>query len=431
MEASRIAYDRAYRTLLSWRLSKDGNRAHRARERRRLAHGKSSRRRSTAVVVEKNVVPGELVDTVGEPVRHRRPVADRRSGPTPTRRTCVKLRAGEPWTVTLKALPGKTIEGKIRVVGAVVDPTQHTAIVQGTIPNPGGVLRAGMFATATVSLPPDASLVVVPTSALVDAEDRTFVYVQSAQQPDEFVRREVHVKKRLPSEAFLTGRRPRRRDRGQPRGPGTRPEQAPKCKCRFVLHPHSFKRLSFHGSPDHPLVARTPLGRPRCWRPRSAVVGGFCASQINIEAYPDPTPPIIGITAQNPALSATEMERLVTVPLETAMASIRDEQYLAQHLHAGAEQPDRPVPLRQRLLGPPARKCSTASPRPSCPRASRPPSTPTHRAARCSTASCCAAPATTSTTSRRSRTGCSTASTIRWTASPNRPASAAPSSSTR
>jgi cobalt-zinc-cadmium resistance protein CzcA len=58
------------------------------------------------------------------------------------------------------------------------------------------------------------------------------------------------------------------------------------------------------------------------------VVGGLCASRINVEAYPDPTPPIIGVTAQNPALSATEMERQVTVPLETAFTGIRGERYL-------------------------------------------------------------------------------------------------------
>ncbi|MBV9126253.1 MAG: efflux RND transporter permease subunit, partial [Planctomycetes bacterium] len=58
------------------------------------------------------------------------------------------------------------------------------------------------------------------------------------------------------------------------------------------------------------------------------LVGGYCLERINVEAYPDPTPPIVGVIAQNPALSAEEMERLVTVPLETALAGIQNEQYL-------------------------------------------------------------------------------------------------------
>lgn len=42
---------------------------------------------------------------------------------------------------------------------------------------------------------------------------------------------------------------------------------------------------------------------------------------LNIEAYPDPTPPIIEIIAQWPGQSPEEMERYVTVPLEIAVSS--------------------------------------------------------------------------------------------------------------
>ncbi len=49
---------------------------------------------------------------------------------------------------------------------------------------------------------------------------------------------------------------------------------------------------------------------------------GFAAfSVLNIEAYPDPTPPIIEIIAQNPGQSPEEMERYVTIPIEIAVAS--------------------------------------------------------------------------------------------------------------
>src|SRR4051812_46976131 len=43
--------------------------------------------------------------------------------------------------------------------------------------------------------------------------------------------------------------------------------------------------------------------------------------RLNIEAYPDPAPPIIEIIAQNPGQSPEEMERYVTVPIEIAVAS--------------------------------------------------------------------------------------------------------------
>jgi len=49
---------------------------------------------------------------------------------------------------------------------------------------------------------------------------------------------------------------------------------------------------------------------------------GFAAFlTLNIEAYPDPAPPIIEIIAQNPGQSPEEMERYVTIPIELAVAS--------------------------------------------------------------------------------------------------------------
>src|SRR5438477_9713638 len=52
------------------------------------------------------------------------------------------------------------------------------------------------------------------------------------------------------------------------------------------------------------------------------LAAGFIAFlRLNIEAYPDPAPPIIEIIAQNPGQSPEEMERYVTIPIEIAVAS--------------------------------------------------------------------------------------------------------------
>ncbi|MGA8888133.1 MAG: CusA/CzcA family heavy metal efflux RND transporter [Pseudolabrys sp.] len=48
-------------------------------------------------------------------------------------------------------------------------------------------------------------------------------------------------------------------------------------------------------------------------------IGAF--SVLNVEAYPDPAPPIIEIIAQYPGQSPEEVERYVTIPLEIAVAS--------------------------------------------------------------------------------------------------------------
>src|SRR5262247_4173332 len=56
---------------------------------------------------------------------------------------------------------------------------------------------------------------------------------------------------------------------------------------------------------------------------------GFAAFlTLNIEAYPDPAPPIIEIIAQNPGQSPEEMERYVTIPIELAVASTPGLKYL-------------------------------------------------------------------------------------------------------
>jgi cobalt-zinc-cadmium resistance protein CzcA len=55
------------------------------------------------------------------------------------------------------------------------------------------------------------------------------------------------------------------------------------------------------------------------------LAGGVLAfRQLNIEAYPDPTPPMVDIVTQSPGLSAEEMERYITIPIETQTAGIRN-----------------------------------------------------------------------------------------------------------
>ncbi|HEU0173020.1 MAG TPA: CusA/CzcA family heavy metal efflux RND transporter [Blastocatellia bacterium] len=50
------------------------------------------------------------------------------------------------------------------------------------------------------------------------------------------------------------------------------------------------------------------------------LIGGMVAfRRLNIEAYPDPSPPLVEIIAQQPGWSAEEMERQVTLPLETQL----------------------------------------------------------------------------------------------------------------
>src|SRR6186713_3387115 len=54
-------------------------------------------------------------------------------------------------------------------------------------------------------------------------------------------------------------------------------------------------------------------------------VGGLLAfNQLNIEAYPDPTPPMVDVITQSPGLSAEEIERYITIPIETQTSGLRN-----------------------------------------------------------------------------------------------------------
>lgn len=73
------------------------------------------------------------------------------------------------------------------------------------------------------------------------------------------------------------------------------------------------KRLVAFGLTRRPIVLLGLLG--------FAVIGFFAFSKLNIEAYPNPAPVILEITAQAPGLSAEEMERYYTIPMEVGLAA--------------------------------------------------------------------------------------------------------------
>jgi cobalt-zinc-cadmium resistance protein CzcA len=66
-----------------------------------------------------------------------------------------------------------------------------------------------------------------------------------------------------------------------------------------------------------------------------AGVGTWSFLKVNVEAYPDPAPAIIEVLAQYPGASAEEVERLVTIPLEVALAGMPGLNYTRSKSLAG------------------------------------------------------------------------------------------------
>ncbi|MFI5001185.1 MAG: efflux RND transporter permease subunit [Reyranellales bacterium] len=53
------------------------------------------------------------------------------------------------------------------------------------------------------------------------------------------------------------------------------------------------------------------------------IFGGlFAYKTLNIEAYPDPVPPLVDVITQNPGQSSEEIERYITIPIEIQMAGL-------------------------------------------------------------------------------------------------------------
>jgi cobalt-zinc-cadmium efflux system membrane fusion protein len=87
------------------------------------------------------------------------------------------VRIGEIADIKLNAFPDKMIKGKVSNVGAILDPTIRTAKVRLEVPNPGQLMRPGMFATATFYSLDKKTYTSVPSSAILHMHDRDWVFI--------------------------------------------------------------------------------------------------------------------------------------------------------------------------------------------------------------------------------------------------------------
>jgi cobalt-zinc-cadmium resistance protein CzcA len=65
------------------------------------------------------------------------------------------------------------------------------------------------------------------------------------------------------------------------------------------------------------------------------ILGIYSARNLNVEAYPDPTPPLVEVITQKPGNSPEEMERLIGIPVEMALNGMPGLKYLRSISLAG------------------------------------------------------------------------------------------------
>lgn len=101
-----------------------------------------------------------------------------------------RVRNGMTVAVKVDAFPERSFTGRISNLAPAADPRTRTFPARVRLANPGGELKPGMFATAALSTARRSGVVVVPTSALVDRNGQSVVFVV---EDGKAVEREVTV----------------------------------------------------------------------------------------------------------------------------------------------------------------------------------------------------------------------------------------------
>ncbi len=93
--------------------------------------------------------------------------------------------------IEVPAYPDRIFPGRVERVGGIVDEATRTAQVRVVVDNPGGLLRAGMFARVHLLGDDSGQALTVPAEAVLEDEGRAFVFVPTV--PPYFVRRPVMI----------------------------------------------------------------------------------------------------------------------------------------------------------------------------------------------------------------------------------------------
>jgi cobalt-zinc-cadmium efflux system membrane fusion protein len=115
-----------------------------------------------------------------------------------------KIHLGQEALIHVNAYPDGTLRGHITDIGPVLDPSIRTAKVRIEIRNPG-ILKLGMFVTATFESRNKQTFAIVPSTAILHLHDRDWVFIPAGGK--QFKRVEVNAGDMLPgnNQQILSG----------------------------------------------------------------------------------------------------------------------------------------------------------------------------------------------------------------------------------
>ncbi len=229
---SRIAVEKAERALLSWSVS-DKEMAEIRAEAARIIERKGKRDPDAerirqknwarveihspikGVVVEKNVVPGNIIDSTQDLFK----IADLTSlavyvhvyeDDLPELQKLQKRYEPGliPWRLysTLDTPKRPIASPGIKRLSPIVDPNQHTSIAVGFADNRDRRLSVGQFVTAEVDIPPPPDVVSIPVGALDEDGETSHVLVQLDPDHHRYALRRVRVLQRFLDFAYVSSK---------------------------------------------------------------------------------------------------------------------------------------------------------------------------------------------------------------------------------
>ena len=134
---------------------------------------------ATGIVLEKNVVQGQRI-MAGETLFR---VADLSSiwvDGEVYERDLRAVRVGQRVAAEFDALPGQQLAGRVEYVYPTLSGETRTARVRVAVPNPGLILKPGMYATLRIRNDQGGSTTTVPRSAVLATGERFIVFVRTA-----------------------------------------------------------------------------------------------------------------------------------------------------------------------------------------------------------------------------------------------------------
>ena len=94
-----------------------------------------------------------------------------------TEKEFVRLKKDQPVKVFVTAFPESTFPGRIEIITPALELQSRTAEIQIAIPNPGYILKPGMFGRVEITLRSQPQAVLVPVQAVLNQDNKDYVFV--------------------------------------------------------------------------------------------------------------------------------------------------------------------------------------------------------------------------------------------------------------